>query len=73
MWIYGNDYPVVSFYNISVNDNVKYLGFKIKVEWMKISKEVFDLPVSIFGSMLLSKMESISRIIYPAYSLELRR
>ncbi|KAJ0006118.1 hypothetical protein NQD34_013391 [Periophthalmus magnuspinnatus] len=75
---------VSSVCNIPVKSTVKYLGMQITKDkndleklniWDKLQTCTTSLnnwaqrDLSIFGRILLTKMESISRLIYPAYSI----
>uniref|UniRef100_A0A1A7XB67 Reverse transcriptase domain-containing protein n=2 Tax=Iconisemion striatum TaxID=60296 RepID=A0A1A7XB67_9TELE len=81
-----HDHPQRSLYDIPVKDQVKYLGIiisknssdRVKSNFdsqVKKSKNILNIwlqrDLSIFGRLLLSKMEGLSRIIYPAYSLDI--
>ena len=79
-----HDCHLQSLYNIKIKEEVKYLGIiiskeKTATENMNICnnldkcKSILDRwlqrDISIFGRVLLSKMDSLSRLIYPAFSL----
>lgn len=79
-----HDYHSHSLYNIKIKKEVKYLGIiiskdKATTENMNVCNNVdkcksilnrwLQRDVSIFGRVLLSKMDSLSRLIYPAFSL----
>lgn len=71
-------------HNIPVKDKVKYLGIIVTKDQKISTKENFDnnlqkanrvlncwlqRDISIFGRILLTKVEYLSRLIYPAFSL----
>lgn len=71
-----------TFYNIPVKDTVKYLGIHITKDsaslnnpniWNNLDKCKTYLnlwsqrDISIFGRIFLTKMECVSRLIYPAF------
>ena len=81
-----HDQPALSICNISVKSQVKYLGIVITKnketrERENVCKNVdrcktilnswLQRDITVFGRVLLSKMESLSRVIYPAFSLEI--
>ncbi len=81
-----HDQPALSICNILVKSQVKYLGIVItknkeirerenvckNVEKCKtILNSWLQRDITVFGRVLLSKMESLSRAIYPAFSLEI--
>uniref|UniRef100_A0A3Q2ZDV5 Reverse transcriptase domain-containing protein n=1 Tax=Kryptolebias marmoratus TaxID=37003 RepID=A0A3Q2ZDV5_KRYMA len=78
------DCPISTAFNIPIKSNVKYLGVHINKNksdlenlniWEKLQKCKTQLnkwthrDLSILGRIFLTKMESISRLIYPAYTL----
>lgn len=79
-----HNYPLQLLYNIKVKKEVKYLGIVISkdkattdnknigdnIEKCKgILNRWLQRDITIFGRVLLSKMDSLSRLIYPASSL----
>uniref|UniRef100_A0A3B3DY82 Reverse transcriptase domain-containing protein n=1 Tax=Oryzias melastigma TaxID=30732 RepID=A0A3B3DY82_ORYME len=73
-------------YNIPVKNEIKYLGIMIHRNFkdrlntniqsiigknQKILNSWLQRNISIFGRILLTKMESISRLIYPAFAVAL--
>lgn len=81
-----HDQLALSICNISVKSQVKYLGIVITKnketrERENVCKNVdkcktilnswLQRDITVFGRVLLSKMESLSRVIYPAFSLEI--
>ncbi len=77
-----HDHPLISLVGIPIENEVEYLGItvskdlryreKAKFEGiLKKSKSILNTwlqrDLSIFGRSLLSKMEGLSRLIYPAY------
>ncbi len=81
-----HDHPLVMVHDIPVKSQVKYLGITVtKNKNIRITSNVanniqkcktilnswLQRDLSIFGRVLLTKMESLSRLIYPAYSLEI--
>lgn len=79
-----HDYHLNSLYDIKIKKEVKYLGIIISknktiTENMNVCNNVdkcksilnrwLQRDISIFGRVLLSKMDSLSRLIYPAFSL----
>ena len=78
--------PVLSICNIAIETQVKYLGIVINRnkglrERENVRKNVgkcktilnswLQTDITVFGRVLLSKMESLSRAIYPAFSQEI--
>lgn len=76
--------PHSSFCNIPIKNTVKYLGIHITKDYNSLStlnicdnlvkcKSLLNLwsqrDISIIGRIFLTKMECISRLVYPAYSL----
>lgn len=77
-----HDQPALSICNIAVKNQVKYLGIVIRknkevrqrenvVKCKTILNSWLQRDNTIFGRVLLSKMESLSRTIYPAFSLDI--
>uniref|UniRef100_A0A3B1J8J0 Reverse transcriptase domain-containing protein n=1 Tax=Astyanax mexicanus TaxID=7994 RepID=A0A3B1J8J0_ASTMX len=79
-----HEYPLQTLYNIKVKKEVKYLGILIckdkavseknnmhnNIEKCKlILNKWIPRDITIFGRTLLTKMDSLSRLIYPASSL----
>lgn len=76
-----HELPLTSLYNVSIKKEVKYLGITISkdVERTEIEKKIekcklvmnswLQRDITIFGRILLSKIESLSRLIYPGFSL----
>lgn len=79
-----HEFPLQSLFNIQIKEEVKYLGIVISREkvtmenknvWNNIEKCKLILnrwlqrDLTIFGRVLLSKMDSLSRLIYPAFSM----
>lgn len=82
-----HEHPLQPIYNIKVKKEAKYLGIVISKDdtvseqkniWVNIDKCKSILnrwsqrDLSIFGRILLTKMDSLSRLIYPAFSLPLK-
>lgn len=72
--------------NIPIKNEIKYLGMKINKNFkervdnniqpiidknQKILSSWLQRNISIFGRILLTKMESISRLIYPSFSVDI--
>lgn len=81
-----HDNPLTHIEGIPIKKEVKYLGITVSKEpevrvkanfeeIFKKSKSILNIwlqrDLSIFGRVLLAKMENLSRIIYPAYSLHI--
>ncbi len=81
-----HEHPACSISNMRVKTEVKYLGITVTrnkeirekeniLKNIAKCKKILNLwlqrDITIFGKVLLSKMESISRAIYPAYSLSI--
>ncbi len=81
-----HDHPLTSIAGIPIKNEVKYLGITISKDLkyrektnfediLKKSKTILHTwlqrDLSIFGRISLSKMEGLSRLIYPAYSLDI--
>lgn len=79
-----HDHPLIDLYEIPVKNQVKYLGVVITKDLktreelnieteIKKSKSILNSwlqrDLSIFGRILLTKVEALSRITYPAFSL----
>ena len=79
-----HDCHLQSLYNMKIKQEVKYLGIVISKDntttekmniWNNVDKcksilnRWLQRDISIFGRVLLSKMDSLSRLIYPAFSL----
>ena len=79
-----HDCPLHTLHNVKIKKEVKYLGIviskdKIITENMNIGNSIdkckpilnrwLQRDITIFGRVLLSKMDSLSRLVYPACSL----
>ena len=83
-----HDSPLTTIHNIPVKSTVKYLGIHITKDintldnlniWDTLEKCKSHLnlwsqrDISIIGRIFLTKMECLSRFIYPAYSLSISK
>lgn len=79
-----HDHPNVTLYNIPVKNEVKYLGIWLSKRMDNLEHLNFDKTldncklimntwlqrdITIFGRILLTKVENLSRFIYPCFSL----
>ncbi len=79
-----HDHPNISFNNIPVKNEIKYLGIWLSkrtdnLESLNVDTNLekcrlimnnwLQRDVTIFGRILLMKIESLSRLIYPCFSL----
>ncbi len=79
-----HDHPNISFNNISVKNEIKYLGIWLSkrtdnLEHLNVDTNLekcrlimnnwLQRDITIFGRILLMKIESLSRLIYPCFSL----
>ncbi len=76
-----HDHPSISLYNIPVKNEIKYLGIWLSkktdhLENLNVDKYLEKCRLimnnwllKIFGRILQTKVESLSRFIYPCFSL----